>query len=209
MNKTTYCIALAATLAAFALTVQTAANAAPTIYTDSATFNAALTSSFFDPLNGVPTGNFIYSASGNGFGVAVTTSGGMIYSNGSFIAGNNVNTALIFTFTGAPVNAIGGNFFAANTSDNFVSDVVSISFSDGSTDSYTPTGFSTYRGYVFAAPITSVTLNGYTAGSARFASLDNLTIGSAVAVVVPESSTLALLGVGCSLLGVAVLRRRG
>lgn len=114
---------------------------------------------------------------------------------------------LVIRFTGAAVNAIGGNFFITNGSGSFRPVAVSIALSNGSAETFTPATLEdSYRGFITDAFITSLTID-IADIPAFYVTLDNLTIGRAAGpAAVPEPASLAIVGVG--LLGLAAARRR-
>jgi hypothetical protein len=152
-----------------------------------------------------------YNFASLGYGYTVTASNGLstVYRSGSIIGNNLPNLSLTFTFTTGNVTAVGGNFFVTNISDVFQSTLVSILLSDGTTQSYTPTGVGDFRGFTTnGATITSLTLAAPTGGQ-FYNSVDNLIVGTASANVVPEPSTYLLMGTGMlGLVGAARRRAR-
>jgi hypothetical protein len=114
---------------------------------------------------------------------------------------------LVIAITGADVNAIGGNFFITNGSGSFRPVGVSVTLSNGTTQTFTPATLEdSYRGFVTDTFITSLTID--IADLPYFyITLDNLTIGRAAdPAAVPEPASLATVGAG--LLGLAAVRRR-
>jgi len=167
---------------------------AATVFTDQASFMSSLaagsyTESFAssDP----PTyllGGFAYTGS---------VSGGTIYDSGNFIGNFNAANSFILTFTSGNVTAVGGNFYLTDVNDTFLPSALTITLSDGTVDTFTPSSINGFRGYIASAPITTLTM-GVTA-SGVFNTLDNLTVGA-----VPEPTTAGLLA-GALVFG---LRRR-
>ena len=100
------------------------------------------------------------------------------------------------------MHAVGAEFFATDINDDAVSTLVTITLGDGTVESFTPTSFAeTFRGFTSDVAITSLVISA--PGQARYAGLDNLTVG---ALAVPEPSAWALMGLG--LAGVLALTRR-
>lgn len=184
-----------------ALSLSAAVSAQTTTYLTSATFlpmvaPGSYTEGFPDPFfSGDPSADF----SGGGFAYTVSAPGGL-YGNGTFIGTNLPNEALTVTFTGAPVTALGGNFYATNISDVFQSVPVTITLSNGSVTTFTPGSatLSSFRGFTTAVPIVSLTLGA--PGASLYGGMDNFTVGS----VVPEPGTWLLMALG---IGALVLRQ--
>lgn len=186
--------------AAAALTVSAAASAQTTTYTTLASFTAAVaagsyTEGFADPsFSGDPSADF----AGGAFSYTVSAPGAL-YGNGVFIGTNLPNEALTITFTGAAVTAVGGNFYSTNISDVFQAVPITITLSNGSVTTFTPTSVAnSFRGFTTALPISSLTLGA--PGQTFYAGMDNFTVGS----VVPEPGTWLLMGLG---IGALVLRQ--
>lgn len=188
--------------AAMALTAVTAVSAQTTQYTTSATFLAAVvpgayTETFADSgFSGNPDAVF----SGGSFSYLVSAPGDL-YGNGVFIGTNLDNTPLTITFTGAPVTAVGGNFYATDVSDAFQGVSVTLTLSNGFTTTFTPTSVSnSFRGFTTVLPIASLTLGA--PGATRYVGMDNLTVGA-----VPEPGTWLLMALGAGALLLRQSRR--
>jgi hypothetical protein len=190
-------------LAAVVLVAATgAAQAATTVYTTAAAFNALLapgayTETFTQPA--VDSGP-LFTYSGGGFSYNVTASPGDVYRSGTLIGTNTPNETLQLTFTTGNVTAVGGNFFITNISDVFQPVSVTLGLNDGTTVSYTPTGVGTFRGFISTVPILSLVMTAPTGGQ-FYNSLDNLTVASAV----PEPGTYLMLAMGLG--GMLLVRR--
>jgi hypothetical protein len=181
--------------------LSTTAWSSTTTYTSSADFLAQVAAgsyaNTFDGLGSSPLPVF----SGGGFSYSLSAPNG-IYGSGDFIGVNQVNDALTITFTGAAVTALGANFFATDLSDSFQSVLVTVTLSDGTIASFTPTLMAdSYRGFTSTAAISSLVIAG--AGASLYSGLDNFTVGAAA---VPEPASWALFGLGVA--GVLAARRR-
>lgn len=192
-------------LSALALAlVSLSAQAASTVYTSSASFLAqvapgAYTESFDGLDNPAPGaaafagGSFAYSA----------FAPGDLYLAGGFLGTSLPDEALTLTFTSGNVSAVGANFYATDIADTLQAVSVTISLSDGTVETFTPTSAAdSYRGFVSDVAIASLTLSG--PGASLYAGLDNMTVG--MATVVPEPASWLLMGVGVA--GLLVARRR-
>ncbi|MDO9092927.1 MAG: PEP-CTERM sorting domain-containing protein [Rubrivivax sp.] len=176
------------------------ASAQTTVYTNLAAFQANLapgsyTETFADSgFSGDPSASF----SGGGYGYTISAPGGL-YGNGTFLGTNLPNEALTVSFTGAPVTALGGNFYATNFSDAFQAVPVTLSLSDGTTTTFTPSSvIGSFRGFTSAVAITSLTVGA--PGASLYVGMDNFTVGS----VVPEPGTWLMMALG---IGALVLRQ--
>jgi len=127
--------------------------------------------------------------SGSGFSYTVTADASGLYADNLTVGNWNSADPVVFTFTGTPVTAIGGNFFLTDINGNFFDDFqVTIQLSDDTSETFTATSTNAYRGFISTGPaITSMILPPVT----RFHNVDNLTVGTAVAV--PEPTTFSLI----------------
>ena len=203
-------LALASLLAA-----TTASQAAITVVTSLAAFNAATAAQGTDTFAGfstiIPTvspvvrtaGPYGYTAAapGNFFG------GG---TNGNpFLSTTDAEVTITFSAFSAGVRGIGGNFFDSNISGQFAAGDITVSTTDGSgTVSQTIIGAtaSSFLGFVSDGPITRMTVVAVqpAGGGFLWPSVDNLTLAAAV----PEPGTSALMLGGLGVL-CALARRRG
>ena len=193
-------------LAAAALTCWSVATSASTaVYPSASEFLGLLSpgayTESFDGQANPPAGAVTFS--GSGFSYSAFTPSD-IYLAGGFLGANQVGESLTLTFTSGNVYGVGANFYATDISDAFQSVTVSLTLSDGTVESFTPTSIAdAYRGFVSTTPISSIVIGG-TQASSLYIGLDNLTVGAVSAV--PEPSQLALLMAGAA--GLLVLRRR-
>lgn len=119
-------------------------------------------------------------------------------SSGGFIGTNTSTDAFTVTFTTGNVYAVGGEWFFSSASDSFVPGrLVTLTYSDGFVDTFTPGSFNDFRGYVSAVPLTSVVMTG--GGNGAWAGT-----GSLITSSVPTPGAAAMLGLG----GLAGFRRR-
>jgi hypothetical protein len=164
-------------IAVVALAAAAAASAQTTTYTTQATFAAnvlpgSYTEGFGNPsFSGDPSANF----SGGSFAYTASAPGGL-YGNGILLGTNLPGEALTITFTGAPVTAIGGNFWATDITDTFVLTPITLTLSNGTTTSFTPSSSTvgSFRGFTSALAITSMEISSV---AAVYAGMDNFTIG--------------------------------
>ncbi|HEY1092330.1 MAG TPA: PEP-CTERM sorting domain-containing protein [Burkholderiaceae bacterium] len=187
---------------AFALTLlSVAAHAATTTYTSSASFLAQVApGAYTENFNAAVDPGGLFSS--GGFSYAIS-SPGELYFSGDFVGTNQIDSALTVSFTGGNVFAVGANFFATNISDEFQAVSLTLTLSDGTVTSFTPTSLSdSYRGFVSNLAITSLTISA--PGQSLYAGLDNLTVGAVSPV--PEPASWALMGLGVA--GLLATRRR-
>jgi hypothetical protein len=190
--------------AALAL-LSASAFATTTVYTDSASFLSQIApGGYTESFNGLDNS---HSASfSNGTFAYTLSSPGDIYFSGTYVSNSLPSEPLTITFTSGNVKAVGANFFITDFGDNFFSTAMTVTLDDGTTRTFTPGSESAgYRGFVSDSFITSLTISA--APESFYSSLDNLTVGTTVAVpAVPEPGTWALMGLG--LAGIAFAARR-
>jgi hypothetical protein len=181
------------------------ASAASIVYTSESGFLGAIGPTLFTETFSVPDFSFGNDASfsGNGFAFSVSSPGTATPFAGALTSGGIA--PIVLTITSGNVTAIGGNFFIA-AANNFTSLPVTVTLSDGTSTTYTPASRNEYRGFVSDGPlITSLTM-----AQAQFPYLDNITLGTALTVSVPEPASLAMLLGALGMLGGAHrLGRRG
>ena len=117
-----------------------------------------------------------------GWSYTVDTGGGTsgLYNDTGLISTDNAADSIVVTFTGDPVTAVGGNFWATDISVQPTGTSVTITLSDGTTETFTSTGPSDFRGFTTAAPITSIRIDAPDEGGTPYwATMDNLIVGSA------------------------------
>ncbi len=185
------------------LAIAGAANAA--VFTTQAAFLPNLAPGFFfNDFNTVPNGasgplNF----SGNGFAYTVGTQIGAVsglFNDGGRISTDNATDQIVITFTGAPVTAVGGNFWSTDINFNPIATTVTVNLSNGDSASFNSTSSADFRGFTSAVAIASLSIDAQETPSFAWATLDNLYVGQEI----PAPSSLALLGIGA----LAAARRR-
>lgn len=186
------------------LTCLSASAFAATTYTTSASFMAQVASGAYSEnfnswVTDPPAGALVFSSGGFSYSAFATDD---LYLSAGYLGTSQINQALTLTFTSGNVTAVGANFFATNISDAFQAVSVTLTLSDGTVSTFTPTSMADgFRGFTSSTPITSLTFSA--PGQSLYASLDNLTVGVAA---VPEPANWALTALG--LAGVIAARRR-
>ena len=197
--------------AALATLALAASSALAATYTTEASFLAAIqpnpyienfsSFTFGAPLDGTQT---TYNApGGNGYGWTASAPLGL-YSNNSAISTNTAFDPLTFTFTGAPVTAIGGNITNTNISGAVIPGNVDIVLSNGQTFTVVNQTLSSFWGWTSDTnvPIVSVTFDTQTSATNGWPQVDHFYSATAV---VPEP---AVGGVLMAAVGLVAARRR-
>lgn len=192
---------IAAALAALLLSVPS--QAATVLYTDEAAFLSVLAfDSYLEEFSAYTYGSYaapsLNLSGGSGF--AYTLSAPLnLYSGNGDMSTNSAGDALTATFTGSPVTAVGGLFYATNIDGDYQAGNILVTLNDGTTRSFSPPNTSSFTGFTSDVAITSITID---ATSGNWPTMDNFYVGAAV----PEPSGLVLCGFGAGAL--IMLRRR-
>jgi hypothetical protein len=158
----------------------------PQVFTDRTSFVAAIAAGYyenpFDDAVPGPSPPLNYTNGGWAYTVDASSPGpdGGLYNDTGLISTNLAADSIVVTFTGDPVSGVGGNFWATDISVQPTGTDVTITLSDGTTETFTSTGPSDFRGFTTAAPITSITIDAPdTGGTPYWPTMDNLIVGSA------------------------------
>jgi hypothetical protein len=162
-------------------------------YTYGSPLDGSQTSSSFGPVNG-----YSWDASAP-LG---------LWSNSGALSTNDAVDLLTITFTGNPVTAVGGIFASTDINGNIIQQDVTVSLSDGTSETITGSGF---LGFTSSIPFASLTVDGIDitppgAGTIyNWPQVDHFYVGASTAAI-PEPATMLLLGSG--LIGMGVYARR-
>ncbi len=151
----------------------------PGVYTDRATFLANTQPGFYendfaDAVSG-PSPPLNYSS--GGFAYTVSASADQLFNAPGLISTNQAAASIVVTFTGSPVTAVGGNFWASDVNVDPTGTAVTITLSDGTVETFTSTGPTDFRGFVTLVPITSITIDAPDVPSPTWPTMDNLISG--------------------------------
>lgn len=174
------------------------------VYTSQAAFQAALQAGYyFEPMANTTTDTF--SGGSAPFGYTVSAPNG-VYNGPTLIGCLLPNETFSFSFTSGSPNAIGGNYFSTDISDNFQPGVqITLTYSDGFVDTFTPTSVNDFRGYISTVALTGLDVDvPLFSGTDNYTSMNNITVGLAAAV--PEPTTVAMIGMS-GLVGLYSFRR--
>ncbi|MGA9342720.1 MAG: hypothetical protein WBV61_10400, partial [Rhodanobacteraceae bacterium] len=111
------------------------------------------------------------------------TGDGCLYNDTGLISTSSATDQIVVTFTGNPVTAVGGNFWATDINVVPTGTSIVITLSDGTTETFSPPDQTGFRGFTTAVPITSITIDAPdddpVNGPFYWSTMDNLIVGSA------------------------------
>lgn len=207
--------ALVGVVSAAVFTLASSSQAAISVFTSLAAFNAATSAQATDTFTGFSitgsTPSPITRAVGPyGYTAAVSTTsffGGGTTGNPFLSTNTATDTITINTFTGG-VTAVGGNFFGSDIAGLYSAGSVTMVATDSSgsvSQTIAPTAILTgsFLGFVSTGPMTSLTISAVQPATGGFLwpSVDNLVLAR---TVVPEPASMSMLAAA----GTALLRRR-
>jgi len=156
----------------------------PGVYTDRTTFLQNVQGGHFEEdFASVPVGTAIpsLSFSGNGFAYTVTAIGTgtqQLYNDPGIISHDSAVDAIRITFTGAPVTAIGGNFWGTDITFTPNGGQITLTLADSTTVTYASTGPSDFRGFVTTTPIAHITIDAADVPANSWSTVDNVIAGA-------------------------------
>ena len=190
-------------------------------YTDKTLFMAALASSSTDNFNDLPlfgqaspitrtVGSYGYQMATQGLFFNVGTTSDV------WVSTNSNTVSINFAISGGGPTAIGGFFFLSNEAGSPTAGTISASINGGLfTQSVFASSATNFFGWVSTdgtqISSLSVSSSGFTSGSSRYPTANDLIFGQAnVSDVsaVPEPTSLALFGIGAVVAGVGAARRQ-
>lgn len=199
-------------VAASTLVFTSASQAAITVHTTLAAFNAATTAQSTDTFTGFSiTGStpspITRSVGPYGYTASVSTTsffGGGTTGNPFLSTNTATDTITIGTFTGG-ANAVGGNFFGSDVNGAFAAGGITVTATDSSgtiSQLISPATLTSFLGFTSTTGVTQITVTSVQPASGfLWPSVDNFVLAR---TVVPEPTTLTALAAGAGML----LRRR-
>ncbi len=151
----------------------------PGTYTDRATFLQNTQPGFFENafVDAVSGASPPLNYSSGGFAYTVSANPGQLFNAPGLISTDQAAASIVVTFTGNPVTAIGGNFWATDINVNPTGTTVTLTLSDGTVETFTSTGPTDFRGFVTLVPITSISIDAPDVPSPIWPTMDNLITG--------------------------------
>ncbi len=195
-------------IGAVAVAVSTAAAFAGTVYTDSTSFLGNVAAGYFlnDFESVAADSTADITGSFNGFSYTISGVTGSLYNGPGFVSLSSFSDSIEVTFTGNPVTAIGGNFWATNFDFSSAASDITILLSDGTSTTFSPFGPTDFRGFTSSVAISSMVVSSNSVNA--WATMDNLYVGTAISVVPVPTAAWAGLGLLGVMGGVRVTRRR-
>jgi len=116
-----------------------------------------------------------YDSGGLSYVISATT--GDLYNADGLVSTRYSSDAIQIDFTGSPVTAIGGNFWATDVDVVPTGTRVEIYLSDGSREVFVSKSPADFRGFVTASPIAQIVIDA-PSDVAVWSTLDNLIVGT-------------------------------
>lgn len=134
---------------------------------------------YFDTI--LPGQTLLWTAPGaNGYGFTLSNEAQDLplglYNSPGIVSTDSSDGRIIVTFTGNPVTAVGGNFWATDIAQQPTGTQISIQLSNGSSQTFISSGPDTFRGFVTSEPITSLRIDA-PPSSTNWPNLANLVVG--------------------------------
>jgi hypothetical protein len=187
------------TLLVASLVIASTAHAQVAAYNSEAAFVSVLQPGYFlNDFTGYSYsylgGSQSYSSGGYSYTATATPNSGLyaLSVGGGSLSTLDATSALIFTFTGNPVTAVGGTFFGTDDPGALASGTVHVALASGSYVDLNAAGFA---GYTSSTPISWLSVS-TPASPGVFPTADHLYVGA-----VPEPETYAMLLSGLGLMG--------
>ena len=206
---------------ALALGLSSNANAAITVFTDQASYLAAISAPATDTFqNFVITGTTpspqTRAVGAYGYTMAVVSGTTDLFFGAGTVANpwlstDAANATIGFSnFTG-DVFGVGGNFFGSNITGAFAAGDVTLTATDADgtvSQTILNAGMSSFLGFVSTSGITGMTLASSQGNGPLWPTADNLTLGGQLGSAVPEPATWAMMIIGFGAVGSMVRNSR-
>ena len=195
ITKISSCLAIA-TLPTIGLSLS--ASAATITYTDRSTFLNNISATYLETFNSLTTASNPQSFANNGFGYAVSATGGLNVDTDTagsrFLGANTAGANIVVNFANNNITAVGGFFFSSDLSNNFTADAIQLTLNNGSRIDIAPSATKSFRGFATddGSRITSLTFAGGSSQFNTFGGFDDFYVGTAniAPTPVPEPSQI-------------------
>lgn len=133
-----------------------------------------------------------------------------LFNDPGLISTDSALDALLVSFTGAPVFAVGGIFYAGDINFAPTGTSIVLTLDDGTEETLDPTAVDTFAGFVSASPILSIAIEAPDGAAPFWPTIEDLIVGTVVqelpeSVPVPTMTAYGLIALALIMLALGVV----